>query len=95
VTSVWIVLDEDGMPDYCASYAQACHDHINDAIADGIEGSDKWVVREATIKPPPKPETPRGFCSVCGQRMPVGEGMFRFHGYSGPCPTVPTEGSPT
>lgn len=95
MTSVWIVLDEDSDPIYSASYAQACHDHINDAIAHGIEHAGKWVVREATIKPPPKPEIPPGFCGICGQRMPPGEEMFRFHGYSGPCPTVPTEGSPT
>ena len=25
-------------------------------------------------------------CGLCGQRMPKGEEMFKFHGYSGPCP---------
>ena len=25
-------------------------------------------------------------CSICGQPMPTGEGMFKFHGHSGPCP---------
>lgn len=25
-------------------------------------------------------------CSICGEPMPVGEEMFKFHGYSGPCP---------
>lgn len=26
-------------------------------------------------------------CSICGKPMPAGEAMFRYHGYSGPCPT--------
>lgn len=25
-------------------------------------------------------------CSICGEPMPEGEEMFKFHGYSGPCP---------
>jgi hypothetical protein len=28
-------------------------------------------------------------CSVCGEPMPAGEEMFKFHGYSGPCPKPP------
>lgn len=28
-------------------------------------------------------------CSVCGDPMPSGEEMFKFHGYSGPCPKPP------
>jgi hypothetical protein len=28
-------------------------------------------------------------CSICGEPMPEGEGMFKFHGYSGPCPKPP------
>lgn len=27
-----------------------------------------------------------GFCEGCGEPMPAGEEMFRYHGYSGPCP---------
>lgn len=26
-------------------------------------------------------------CDLCGHPMPPGEEMFKFHGYSGPCPT--------
>jgi len=29
-----------------------------------------------------------GVCSLCGKPMPPGEEMFKFHGYSGPCPTA-------
>jgi hypothetical protein len=40
--------------------------------------------------PPMYPESlkdiPAGTCELCGQPMPPGEEMFRFHGYSGPCP---------
>jgi hypothetical protein len=25
-------------------------------------------------------------CGLCGQPMPPGEEMFKYHGYSGPCP---------
>lgn len=28
-------------------------------------------------------------CGVCGEPMPPGEQMFKFHGYSGPCPKPP------
>lgn len=34
-------------------------------------------------------------CELCGEPMPPGEEMFKYHGYSGPCPkpalTVPPE----
>jgi hypothetical protein len=29
-------------------------------------------------------EIPR--CELCGEPMPEGETMFKYHGYSGPCP---------
>ena len=28
-------------------------------------------------------------CEICGEPMPSGETMFKFHGYSGPCPKPP------
>lgn len=28
-------------------------------------------------------------CGLCGEPMPAGETMFKFHGYSGPCPKPP------
>ena len=28
-------------------------------------------------------------CELCGEPMPLGETMFKFHGYSGPCPKPP------
>ena len=28
-------------------------------------------------------------CEVCGEPMPPGEEMFKYHGYSGPCPKPP------
>lgn len=28
-------------------------------------------------------------CTLCGEPMPEGETMFKFHGYSGPCPKPP------
>lgn len=31
----------------------------------------------------------RACCELCGEPMPEGEDMFKFHGYSGPCPKPP------
>lgn len=28
-------------------------------------------------------------CELCGEPMPPGEEMFRYHGHSGPCPKPP------
>lgn len=28
-------------------------------------------------------------CAICGEPMPLGEQMFKFHGYSGDCPKPP------
>ena len=28
-------------------------------------------------------------CELCGEPMPPGEEMFKFHGYTGPCPKPP------
>ena len=28
-------------------------------------------------------------CNICGEPMPAGETVFKFHGYSGPCPKPP------
>lgn len=29
-------------------------------------------------------------CEICGQPMPTGEEMFKYHGYSGKCPSSAT-----
>lgn len=31
----------------------------------------------------------RACCEICGEPMPDGEEMFKFHGFSGPCPKPP------
>lgn len=28
-------------------------------------------------------------CALCGEPMPEDEAMFKYHGYSGPCPKPP------
>ena len=33
-------------------------------------------------------------CELCGEPLPDGEGMFRLHGYSGPCPKPPMPKNP-
>lgn len=30
-------------------------------------------------------------CEICDEPMPEGEEVFKFHGYSGPCPKPPKE----
>ena len=43
---VWVVYDVDGDPVYVASWPEACHEHINDAITEhGLTEASKWVVR--------------------------------------------------
>ena len=34
-------------------------------------------------------------CIICGEPMPEGEEMFKFHGYSGNCPKPPLPKSDT
>jgi hypothetical protein len=44
-SEVFVVLDETGLPIYCASYALACHEHINDAINEhAVEEAKAWKV---------------------------------------------------
>lgn len=30
-------------------------------------------------------------CELCGEPMPPGEEMFKYHGYSGDCPKPPSQ----
>ena len=51
-STVFVVLDEMGIPVFCAAYPQACHDHISDAIVEHeIHSAGLWVVREYTLDP--------------------------------------------
>lgn len=34
-------------------------------------------------------EEANGLCNICGEPMPPGEEMFKFHGYNDPCPKPP------
>jgi len=33
-------------------------------------------------------------CAICGEPMPTGEEMFKYHGYSGDCPKPPISKQP-
>ena len=46
---LWVVIDEAGQPGYCASWPDACHEHINDALMGGYGAAARWVVREYGI----------------------------------------------
>lgn len=39
-------------------------------------------------------ENEKPVCEICGEPMPAGEEMFKFHGYSGPCPKSPKAREP-
>lgn len=44
------------------------------------------------MTPPSEPALgERALCELCGEPMPPGEQMFKFHGYSGDCPKPPLE----
>lgn len=47
VADYYVVIDpSDNSCVYIASWPEACHEHINDAISEyAIEGAGKWVVR--------------------------------------------------
>lgn len=48
--TVFVVLDEMGIPVFCAAYPQACNDHISAAIVEhNIHSAGLWVVREYTL----------------------------------------------
>lgn len=49
-STVFVVLDEMGIPVFCAAYPQACNDHISAAIVEhNIHSAGLWVVREYTL----------------------------------------------
>jgi hypothetical protein len=50
------------------------------------------IIRAAAAEP--VVESSIRVCELCGEPMPPGEEVFKFHGYSGPCPPKnPDEGS--
>ena len=44
-------------------------------MGDGCQASGRLIMPDDLAR-----------CGLCGELMPPGEEMFRFHGYSGPCP---------
>ena len=72
-------------------------DPAGDGVSWRVEGTKEWYDNprsaiaaarfpKTPAKPVAKPEAAEGICGLCGKPMPPGEEMFRFHGYSGPCP---------
>lgn len=48
---VWLVIDDAGQPQFSAGWPQACHEHINEALAMDIDEARAWHVREAVLLP--------------------------------------------
>jgi len=78
-TFAWLVcsVNKDGSLslEYAAPWQEAAHEHINDAVAEDIEGAAQWVVRPAFLAPQPQEASPeelakRGWqaieCPICG-----------------------------
>jgi len=42
-----------------------------------------------TLAPEGKMSEAHPLCELCGEPMPLDEVMFKFHGFSGPCPKPP------
>ena len=55
---------------------------------DKIDGDTRYgYLAYGVLDGAPSGETPR--CGLCGEPMPPGEEMFKYHGHSGPCPESP------
>jgi hypothetical protein len=54
----------------------------------------RWAIEQERAEvQEPKPEPPEGICGLCGKPLPESERMFKYHGYSGPCPSDDNESS--
>lgn len=53
---------------------------------DEIRSADVKKMYDAMDREPVQDDAPPT-CALCGKPMPAGEEMFKYHGYSGPCPT--------
>lgn len=50
-TEYWLVIDAQGYPVHCASYKDACNEHINDAINEfDLDEAKQWRVVQVVIK---------------------------------------------
>lgn len=68
-------------------------DHILRYCAEAGETGSILRADDTRNKPEPTRNN-EATCSLCGHPMPPGEGMFKFHGYSGPCPVADQEQAP-
>lgn len=46
---LWAVIGVHGEIEFSAPWSEVCHEHINEAIADGDEEAGQWLVREYTL----------------------------------------------
>lgn len=52
--------------------------------------NDPAKMADAVVAPSPFDDNvSEGQCELCGEMLPEGERMFKYHGYSGPCPKGP------
>ena len=42
---LYVVFDESGNPCFCASWRDACNEHINDAIQMDLMEAAQWTIR--------------------------------------------------
>lgn len=60
------------------------------------EMNKEWLEKRAKLEEGKDVEAgiPAPVCEICGQPMPKGEEMLKYHGYSGPCPKPATNPEP-
>lgn len=46
---LWAVIGVHGEIEFSAPWPEVCHEHINEAIADGDEEAGQWLVREYAL----------------------------------------------
>lgn len=57
--------------------------------SDSVERSMTMTPSQGPAMTTSKPNKAEKMCELCGEPMPAGEEMFKYHGYSGPCPVKP------
>lgn len=71
-------------------HSDTSHDHLSPAEAQDCERCDEFIAGVTGFPSRKKMAADRmagpALCDLCGEPMPEGEEMFRYHGHSGPCP---------
>ena len=81
-----IAFDDEAAQTYAQERDQRIKEK-NDAIRNNDDQNAIMLDWEATKQAHLDWKKKETICGLCGKSMPPGDEMFKFHGYSGPCPT--------